>query len=87
MKNFGEAIEALKKGKRVARNGWHQKEMLMYLVSESADKAVKESTKDTFPYSDIPFFACIAMKTVQNKVVTWVVSQSDVLAEDWIVLE
>lgn len=30
--NFGEAIEALKAGKRVARAGWNGKGMFIYLV-------------------------------------------------------
>ena len=32
--NFGEALEALKQGKKVAREGWNGKGMFLYLVSE-----------------------------------------------------
>jgi hypothetical protein len=30
--NFGQAIEALKKGKRVAREGWNGKGMFLFLL-------------------------------------------------------
>ena len=33
--NFGQAIEALKEGKRVARAGWNGKGMFLFLVSGS----------------------------------------------------
>ena len=30
--NFGQAIEALKQGKRVARQGWNGKSMFLFLL-------------------------------------------------------
>lgn len=37
--NFGEAIEALKLGSRVAREGWNGKKMFIYLNKGSVDVA------------------------------------------------
>lgn len=34
---FGEALEALKSGKRIAREGWNGKDMFVYLVKGSFD--------------------------------------------------
>ena len=33
--NFGQALEALKEGKRVARTGWNGKGMFLFLVAGS----------------------------------------------------
>ena len=33
--DFGEAIKALKEGKRVARTGWNGKGMFLYLINGS----------------------------------------------------
>jgi len=46
--NFGEAVEALKLGSRVAREGWNGKKMFIYLNKGSIDvashhKEVRES--------------------------------------------
>ena len=72
--NFGQALEALKKGKKVTREGWNGKGMYLQYVP----------AKD-FEFSEmLPF---IAMKTVQNSFVPWLASQTDLLAEDWMILE
>ena len=43
--------------------------------------------RETFGGNDVPYGAYIAMKTAQNNVVPWLASQTDMLAEDWIVVE
>lgn len=68
--NFGDAIQALKNGKRVARAGWNGKNM--YLELQRPD----EHSKMTLPY--------IYMRTVQGDFVPWLASQTDVLSDDWI---
>jgi hypothetical protein len=87
MRNFGEALVALKFGKRVARQGWNGKGMFLYFVPEGAypartDVAKAEWGEDAL----VPYQAYIAMKTVQGTVVPWLASQTDMLAEDWEVL-
>lgn len=47
--NFGEAIEALKQGKTVARQGWNGKNMFIYLNKGSIDSS-KVKTTSTEPY-------------------------------------
>jgi hypothetical protein len=85
--NFGQAIEALKSGSKVAREGWNGKGMFLYHVPAQSYPAVTEVAKATFG-EQVPYGAYIAMKTAQNNVVPWLASQTDVLAEDWtIVLE
>ena len=43
--------------------------------------------KGMFPDDMVPYGAYIAMKTVQNNVVPWLASQTDILADDWSVVE
>lgn len=67
--NFGQALEQLKLGNRVVREGWNGKGMWIELQRPD------ENSKMTRPY--------IYMKAVNDELVPWVASQSDILAEDW----
>lgn len=81
--NFGAALEALKKGDRVTREGWNGKGMYIRAVDLYTDKSFKiteiEPTDGTILYS-------IWMKTADNAFVPWTASQTDLLSEDWQVL-
>ena len=76
---FGLAIEALKKGKRVARAGWNGKGMWLALVQQSQYSVAETDADCLLPW--------IGMKTADNKFVPWLASQTDVLAEDWQIVE
>ncbi len=67
--DFGWAIRQLKDGKRVARAGWNGKNMYLELQRPDAH------SKMTLPY--------IFMRTVQGDLVPWLASQTDMLSEDW----
>lgn len=67
---FGEAVDALKVGHKVARRGWNGKNMWLKLQRPD------ENSKMTLPY--------IYMKTADEKLVPWLASQTDVLSEDWV---
>ena len=67
--DFSYALVRLKEGKRVARQGWNGKNM--YIELQRPD----EYSKMTFPY--------IFMKTVYDDLVPWVASQTDLLTNDW----
>lgn len=70
---FGLAIEALKKGLKVARSGWNGKDMRLEL------QVPDENSKMSLPY--------IYMFTVQGDLVPWLASQTDMLAEDWMIVK
>lgn len=75
--SFGLAIEALKQGKKVARDGWNGKGMWLKLVpADIADKVA-------FEYEALDGAPWIGMKTADDKFVPWLAGQTDVLAEDW----
>jgi hypothetical protein len=76
--DFGDAIRALKEGKRVARAGWNGKSMwLCYVSAEAYDVGVR-----TMRGVD-KFLPWIGMKTADGGFVPWLASQTDMLAEDW----
>ena len=80
---FGEAIEAMKAGKKVARAGWNGKGMWLGLVKDTW--AINfEVDNDIQKFENHPY---IVMKTVDEKIVPWLASQTDMLAEDWTVIE
>lgn len=85
---FGLALEALKKGCKVARKGWNGKGMFLYLVPAGAYKPCTEIAKKLVNKDGLVDYApYIAMKTVQGYVVPWLASQTDMLAEDWVIVE
>lgn len=86
--NFGEALEALKSGKKVARAGWNGKGMFLYYVPANRYTALTDAAKEIAGEDGkVEYGAYIAMKTAQGNVVPWLASQTDMLAEDWLVVE
>lgn len=69
MNTIGWAVKQLQDGNRVCRSGWNGKNM--YLELQKPDKF----SKMTLPY--------VYMKTVQDDLVPWLCSQTDLLATDW----
>lgn len=85
--SFGQAIEAMKAGKKVARGGWNGKGMFLYYVPEGRYPARTDAAKSIAAEDDkVDYGANIAMKTAQGNVVPWLASQTDMLAEDWAVV-
>lgn len=83
--DFGQALNNLKCGERVARTGWNGKDMWLYHVPAATYSAQTDAAKN-FIGASVPYRAYLAMVTVQGDVVPWVASQSDILADDWFVL-
>lgn len=76
----------LQDGKRVARPGWNGKGMFLYHVPANSYPVQTEAAKGVFG-DMVPYGAYIAMKTAQGNVVPWLASQTDVLANDWQLIE
>lgn len=89
--DFGTAIKLLKDGQAVARSGWNGKGMFLYLVPANAympTTAIGEKIADQANcYGHVPYLPYIAMRTVDGSVVPWLASQTDVLADDWTVVD
>lgn len=67
--DFGDALIAIRSGKRVAREGWNGKNMWIALQTPTMQ------SKMTLPY--------IYMFTATADLVPWLASQTDILAVDW----
>ena len=90
--SFGGAIACMKRGLKVARQGWNGKGMYLWLLPLATVK--KEWVKDPklaecFGDSDVlECLGSIRMFTADKKVLTgWLASQTDMLSEDWVVVE
>ena len=82
--NFGQAIEALKDGKRVSREGWNGKGMFVFLVPGSTFKVNREPLLSILGEgTEVQYHGHIDMKTAQGYIVPWLASQADLLASDW----
>jgi len=73
---FGLALEALKKGHKVARKGWNGKGQWLYMIPASH----WETTRNLELLDGRPW---IGIKTVDDCFMPWVASQSDMLVTDW----
>jgi hypothetical protein len=96
--DFGQALQALKAGKKVARNGWNGKGMWLSLSCDGD----REVPAEQFWSPHNAAFArenggtatvlpCITMKTTNASgrvaiLMGWLASQTDMLSEDWVIV-
>jgi Protein of unknown function (DUF2829) len=82
--NFSQALEALKFGNKVSREGWNGKGMFLFLVPGSAFEVNRAPLLGIYPAGTVVnYHAHVDMKTAQGDVVPWLCSQTDMLADDW----
>lgn len=85
--NFGQALEAIKNGQKVARSNWNGKGMFIFLVNGSTFQVNRPPLLGIYPEgATIDYRSHIDMKTADGSIVPWVASQTDLLAEDWFAL-
>lgn len=86
--NFGQAIEALKQGKKVARKGWNGKGQFLYLINGESFEYRVYADMSCLLDKDLMHSDVIAIYTTNNVIqVGWLASQSDMLCEDWYIVE
>ncbi len=71
--NFGEALEKLKEGEMLTRVGWNGAGQWIALQTPDENSKMKK------PY--------LYISPVDGELVPWLASQTDLLAEDWEVVE
>ena len=71
--DFSEALRHLRAGRRVHRQGWNGRGMWLALQVPDA------GSKMTAPY--------VYMSTADGKLVPWLCSQTDLLADDWLLFD
>lgn len=86
---FDIALAKLKRGSRVAREGWNGKNMFVYYVPEGEYVPRTEIAQEhcTNSMNLVPYRAYFAMKTADGTIVPWVASQTDLIALDWYVVQ
>lgn len=91
--NFGTAIQLMKEGCKVTREGWNGKGMFLWQlpaqtvpvdwIKEPILKGIAEANGGS-----VECLSSIRMKTADGKVLTgWLASQTDMVAEDWMLVE
>lgn len=83
--SFGQAIELLKEGKRLQRDGWNGKSQYIELATNisyvNADQETVNVNHEAIGNKAIAFVGTSGIQ------LGWLASQSDMLAEDWKVVE
>lgn len=79
--NFGKALEALKLGSKVAREGWNGKGIFIEL--QVPDEFSKMTS--SYIFIDTTGLQTDNLKAPKSRV-PWLASQTDMLAEDWVII-
>jgi Protein of unknown function (DUF2829) len=88
MNGIGWAIEQMESGQKVAREGWNGAGMFIFLVPGSTFQVSRPPLLGIYPEgTEIRYQPHVDMRTPQGTVVPWNASQSDLLAEDWKIVE
>ena len=86
--SFGLAVEAMKKGEKVARAGWNGKGMFVFLVPGSTFKVNRAPLLGIYPEgTDINYRPHMDLRSADGSIATWAPSGSDALADDWMIVE
>lgn len=84
--NFGDAIAALKEGKKVSRTGWNGKGMFLILVGGTKDAKLNDGTpyQKALASNIVTINPHIDMYTATGEFQPgWLASQTDMLSDDW----
>ena len=88
---FGIALELLKKGCKMAREGWNGKGMFVAFQKGYPDGIpCNEQTAKAWGLDEGDLFKCnpyLQIRQMDGSHSMWVPSIGDVLAEDWVVVE
>lgn len=81
---FGQAIDALKQGKKVSRSGWNGKNQYIVLatnISYTMGGEIVNCDHDAIGNKAIAFVGTSGIQ------MGWLASQADMLAEDWRIVD
>lgn len=85
---FGDALQALKEGRKVARRGWNGEGMFLFLVPGSTFKVNRAPLLGIYSEgTEINYRPHIDIRTASGEIGIWVPSQCDALADDWYIVE
>lgn len=95
---FGNAIEAMKEGKRVARRGWNDKNMFIFLTRGSridlnelptgSQKMLSMKITGSVGLDQLAINDHIDMTTADGSItIGWAASYVDMLSDDWFIVK
>ena len=91
MFDFGEALKAVKSGKKIARCGWNGKNMfVVYQKGYPQGISCNKQTAEAWGLNEGDLFKCdpyLQISTTDGSHAMWVPSIRDCLAEDWYIVE
>jgi hypothetical protein len=76
--SFGQALEAVKSGKKIARHGWNGKGLWIEIQRPDVN------SKMTLPYLFLNYPS--DSQNTPGARVPWLASQTDILADDWVIV-
>lgn len=86
--DYRTTLKMLQLGYKLAREGWNGKGMFIFLVNGSTFEVNRPPLLGIFPEGTmITYQPHIDMYTADGTVVPWLCSQSDMLAQDWVVVQ
>jgi hypothetical protein len=85
---FSSALESLKSGAQISRDGWNGKGMwLAYQAGYPGGIPINANTAKATGLAEgtvCKFLPYIMMRTADGSFVPWLASQTDILANDWL---
>ena len=82
--DFSSALVLIKSGSRVARSGWNGNGMFIFLVPGSTFLVNRPPLLGIYlEGTGITYAPHVDMKCVDGRIVPWLATQTDLLAEDW----
>lgn len=86
--DFSWALRLIKQGKKLARAGWNGKGMFIFAVDGSEFKVNRAPLLGIYQDgTQVKYRRHIDMKTADGSIVPWVSSQSDLLSDDWVIVD
>ncbi len=86
--DFGKAIQLLKDGKKLQREGWNGKGLFVYYVPANKYEAItKIASSIADEENKVQYEPYFAIKNAKGTISTWVPSINDCLAEDWKIVD
>lgn len=76
--DFSDALAALKQGKRIQREGWSERGVFAHYVPASPQEHIIQHAVLRYPECRVPHVPAT---------VPWIPSQTDLFAEDWVILD
>lgn len=84
---FGDALEELKSGKKIARSGWNGKGMFLFLISgEASASSISNYYGNDEEVIGLPSIGMYTVDASGRRAYLngWLASQTDMLSEDWV---